>query len=212
MITELFPSLYLLRPAQPAPKTQFTYLLRRREGNILFATKYVALAHAADLDALGGVRHILLGDRHHATAKTVALAQHFDTVLTASDIEAKALATAGVAVGRRLAFERQAFAPDLEILPTPGHTRGAFSYLWTRGRRRFLFIGDTLVPIGGSWEYWVVKPNRAQMQNTVAALAAVDFDTILSNSFAAEPTAWLDVDAASRAQMFAELGARLKRS
>jgi hypothetical protein len=56
VISELFPSLFLLRAAKPAAKDRFTYLLRRREGNILLATKDDALAHAADLLALQAAR------------------------------------------------------------------------------------------------------------------------------------------------------------
>jgi len=209
VITEIFPSLFLLRAANPAAKDRFTYLLRRRDGNILLATKDDARAHAADLDALGGVQHVLLGDRHHALPATVGFARRCGTVLAASGIEAKALAASGVKVGRILEFERHAFAPDLEILPTPGHTRGALSYLWTHGGRRFLFIGDTLVPVDGGWQYWVSPRSRTLMLTTVNVLAGVKFDVILSNSFAASPTAWAEVDGTYRRKMFAELSARL---
>jgi hypothetical protein len=212
VITEIFPSLFLLRAAKPGSKDRFTYLLRRREGNILLATKDDVLAHAADLDALGGVQHVLLGDRHHALPANVAFARRCGTVLAASAIEAKALAASGVKVGRILEYERHAFAPDLQVLPTPGHTRGALSYLWTHGDRRFLFIGDTLVPVDGAWQYWVTAPNRTRMLNTVNALAGVKFDVILSNSFAASPIAWAEVDGAYRRKMFAELSARLSRA
>ncbi len=209
MITEIYPSLYLLRPAKPPPMTQFTYLLKRRAGNILLATKYVARAHAAEIEALGGAQHVLLGDRHHALAETEALAKRLGTALTASDLEAKALAAAGVTVAHKLEFGPQQWSDDFEILPTPGHTRGAFSYLWTQGKRRYLFIGDTLVPVDGQWEYWVTKPNRAQMRKTIDALARIDCDVILSNSFAATPTAWVEVDGAYRKKMFGGLRARL---
>jgi hypothetical protein len=50
------------------------------------------------------------------------------------------------------------------------------------------------------------------MLNTVNALADVKFDVILSNSFAARPTAWAEVDGAYRRKMFAELSARLSRA
>jgi hypothetical protein len=50
------------------------------------------------------------------------------------------------------------------------------------------------------------------MLKTVNALARVEFDVILSNSFAALPQAWFEVDGAHRTQMFAELGARLART
>jgi hypothetical protein len=202
MITEIYPHLFLLRPARPPPKTGFTYLLRRDEGNVLFTTKASVQEDLAALDALGGVQHLLLGDRHHALPATAQLAKRFGTVLSASAIEAKVLAAQGVEIGGQFEYRRQTLATDLELLPTPGHTRGAFSYLWTSGKRRFLFIGDTLVPVEGGWRYWVTKPNLGMFRETIGFLRGIEFDVILSNSFAATPVAWLEVDSGARQRLF----------
>ncbi len=202
---EIFPSLYLIRPERPEPKTPFTYLLRRAAGNLLFATK-ADVGHLAPAFAgIGGLSRILLGDRHHALPHTEALARQMGAPLCCSAVEAAVLKKSGVHVDQPLPLQRIRLAPDLEIIPTPGHTKGAFSYLWTHAGRRFLFIGDTLVPVDGTWRYWVSSPNRGQMRDTVRMLAGISFDVILSNSFAATPVAWVPVDARSQAEMFAEL-------
>lgn len=211
MIAEIFPSLFLIRSAGRAPGTPYTYLLRRAAGNILFNTKDDISAFEPDLVALGGVQHILLGDRHHAASHSVAFARRMRAALTASTIEAKALKSAGVEVGRALPHERTHYAPDLEIIPTPGHTRGAFSYLWTHRKKRYLFIGDTLVPEKGQWQIYVTRPNRELMLRTINEVAKLDFDVILSNSFAALPAAWFEVTAASRKTIFAEVRKTLGR-
>jgi hypothetical protein len=205
MLEEIFPSLYWLRSPARSSGTPFTYLLRRLEGNILFGTKEDVAPFARELRSMGGVHAILLGDRHHALRHSVAFAQSMGTVLTASDIEAKALKAAGVETGQSLAHERTSFAADIEIIPTPGHTKGAFSYLWTNGKKRYLFVGDTLVPQNGGWEFYVTKPNRPLMARTLELLAAVKFDVILSNSFAATPVAWLEVSPQARSKIFAGL-------
>jgi len=205
MIEEIFPALYWLRSPARSAGTPFTYLLRRPEGNILFGTKEDLSPFDRELRSLGGVQSILLGDRHHALPDSVAFARSMETVLTASAIEAKALQATGVAVGQALPHEKAAFAADLEIIPTPGHTRGALSYLWTNGKKRYLFIGDTLVPRDGGWEFYVTKPNRLIMARTVELLATLKFDIILSNSFAASPVAWLETGAQTRSKMFAGL-------
>lgn len=208
---EIFPSIFLVRPQRAAPKTQFPLLIRRRGGNILFATKDDISPFLNELQKLGGVSHMFLGDRHHAVPRTAANAKQLKAVLAASDIEAKALEPKGVHVQLQLPHERQQFAADLEIIPTPGHTPGAFSYLWTSERgKRFLFIGDTLVPIDGSWEFWVIKPRRAMFLTTLNFLAKLEFDVILSNSFACTPKAWFEVDAAARKTMFVDLRKRLQ--
>jgi len=209
MLQEIFPSLFWLRSPQRAPATPFTYVLRRPTGNILLGTKENLSSFADTLQSLGGINSILLGDRHHALPHSAAFARECGAVLTASDIEAKALRQAGVVVGRTLPHARAPFADDLEIIPTPGHTRGALSYLWTNGRKRYLFIGDTLVPQAGIWEFYVTRANRSAMARTVRLLATVKFDVILSNSFAAAQLAWLEVTAQSRAGLFAEVLDRL---
>ena len=65
---------------------------------------------------------------------------------------------------------RYHLADDLEVIPTPGHTRGEVSDLWSNAGRRFLFIGDTLVPIDGRWAFWVTRPNRPLMCQTIDML------------------------------------------
>ena len=209
MITEIFPSLFWIHLAERVPGTPYTYLLRRDTGNILFNTKADLTAFEPELASLGGVQHILLGDRHHAAPHSVAFSRRMRAPLTASTIEAKALQSKGVEVGKVMPHERTKFSPDLEIIPTPGHTRGAFSYLWTNRKKRYLFIGDTLVPESGQWQIYVTRPNREMMLHTVNELAKLEFDVILSNSFVALPTAWFEVTARSRKKIFDEVREKL---
>jgi glyoxylase-like metal-dependent hydrolase (beta-lactamase superfamily II) len=158
MIAEIYPSLFLLRNALSASQSQFVYLLRHDAGVVLFGTKADLSAHYGDLRALGRITHVLLGDRHHASAYTAQLAQHFDVPIGASQIEASVLK--GVTIRAIVPFRRTQILPALEAIPTPGHTPGALSYLWTREGRRFLFVGDTIVPVDGEWRYWVSKANQ----------------------------------------------------
>ena len=203
MIAEIYPSLYLLRNALSASQSQFVYLLRHDAGVVLFGTKADLSAHYGDLRALGKITHVLLGDRHHASAYTAQLAQHFDVPIGASQIEASVLK--GVTIRAIVPFRRTQILPALEAIPTPGHTPGALSYLWTREGRRFLFVGDTIVPVDGEWRYWVSKANQSVMRESMRLLATLDPDVILSNSFAATPTAWIEVSPPARAQLFADL-------
>jgi hydroxyacylglutathione hydrolase len=168
------------------------YLLRHDAGVVLFGTKADLSAHYGELRALGKITHVLLGDRHHASAYTAQLAQHFDVPIGASQIEASVLK--GVTICAIVPFRRTQILPALEAIPTPGHTPGALSYLWTREGRRFLFVGDTIVPVDGE---------------SMRLLATLDPDVILSNSFAATPTAWIEVSPPAGAQLFAGLDRRL---
>jgi len=204
-LKEIYPSLFLLLPARQEPKTQLTYLIKRAAGNILFATKADIKDAEPDIAAAGGVSLVLLGDRHQASPHTVAMARRLGAPIAASGIEAGVLKKLGIEIDTALPYQPAELAPDLEIIPTPGHTKGAFSYLWTSGKRRFLFVGDTIVPVNGSWQYWVSPPRRAEMRRTIEKLSGLDFDVILSNSFAAVPRGWLETPPQYREDMFNEL-------
>jgi len=201
----------MILPPRPDAKIRLTYFIRRPAGNILLATKADMSDAEPDIAAAGGVSLILLGDRHHATPDTVTMARRLGARIIVSSIEATALKKQGVEIDTALPYQPCQLAPDLDIIPTPGHTKGAFSYLWTSGERRFLFIGDTIVPVDGSWKYWVSPPRRPEMRRTIEKLAALRFDVILSNSFAATPTGWLDAPPNYRKAMFAELMRSLER-
>jgi glyoxylase-like metal-dependent hydrolase (beta-lactamase superfamily II) len=181
------------------PTSQTTYLLQHTNGLIIFATKADLSPHDALIRKLGPVTHILLGDRHHVSEHTVQLAQRYGVPLSASKSEA--VAVKPLVIGNILPYERFEVIPGLLAIPTPGHTRGAFSYLWSEAGRRYLFIGDTLVPIDGRWEYWVTQKNRALMRESMQALAALKCDVVLSNSFAAKPYTWKEMSAADWAAL-----------
>ncbi len=202
MIQEIFPCLYLVRAADPSATTQYTYLLRRPAGNILLATKADLAEDWDALTALGPVSHILLGDRHHVGAASAGLSAKLGVPLSATKVEAAAARRPDLDITDILREGRYSLADDLEVIPTPGHTKGAVSYLWSQGGRRFLFIGDTLVPIDGRWAFWVTRPNRPLMRQTIDRLRDVAFDVILSNSFACTPHAWFEVTPEDRSALF----------
>lgn len=206
---EIFPSLFLIRPAQGLAPTPFTYLLKRPAGNVLFATKADLAGQEEAILAKGKVSHVLLGDRHHALPATEAMARRLGVGLSCSQIEALALKRQGVTVTLPLPLQAQQLAPDLEIIPTPGHTPGAFAYRWRHQGRHFLFIGDTLVPVNGEWKFWVTSAKRALLRQSLRDLAKIPFDVILSNSFAAAPLAWIEVTAQDRQKIFAALDRQL---
>jgi glyoxylase-like metal-dependent hydrolase (beta-lactamase superfamily II) len=65
-------------------------------------------------------------------------------------------------------------APALRALPTPGHTPGHTSYLWAE-EGGVLFAGDVAVHVLGLRESFV-HSDRAQARETLARLAALDFE------------------------------------
>lgn len=182
-IPTILPNLHVLREEDADDSVPYTFFLKCSAGNVLLATKADIGSYLETLESHGGVQSILLGDRHHASKLTLQVADHFKVPLTSSDIEAKALKASGINVGNMLPFVKQSFREDICIIPVPGHTRGAFAYIWSSEAGKVLFIGDTLVPVKDEWQFWVTKPNRIKMLKTMQMLKEQEFDYIVSNSF-----------------------------
>jgi len=195
---KLYPNIYLVNENAISDGTGSTFLITRRGGNVLFPTKFDI---SGELDAIkdkGPVSHLLIGDRHQVGPNSIKLAKSLKQPLTASDIEAKAVKKKGLTVANALPLTDHKLAPNLLALPTPGHTPGALSYLYTTPTRRYLFIGDTLVPSGGDWKYWVSKGNRELMCETLNRLISLEFDVLICNSFAATDGAAVEITKRSK--------------
>ncbi len=115
-----------------------SYLIVRREGNVLVDSPRAAKPLLDRIEALGGVRYLFLTHRDDV-ADHEKLASRFgcERILHERDVTR---GTAGVE--RKLGgAEPIALAPDLRVVPVPGHTPGSAALLY---RNRFLFTGDHL--------------------------------------------------------------------
>ncbi|UVM52693.1 hypothetical protein LOY38_12005 [Pseudomonas sp. B21-015] len=183
---EILPNLFLIKDDANASPAPFTFLALRPEGNVIFGTKADISSHYADIEKLGSVSAILIGDRHHVSQDTIKASAYFGAPLMCSTIEAKVLSAKGFEIAAALPFLKRTLGSDIEIIPTPGHTKGAFSYLWDNGINKILFIGDTLVPVEHAWQYWVSPPSRKKLAETLVQFKDLQFDYIISNSFACQ--------------------------
>jgi hypothetical protein len=195
---EILPNLFLIRNDAHASPSPFTYLALRPEGNVLFGTKADISPFYTDIEKNGGVYAVLIGDRHHVSPDTIKMSAHFNAPLMCSNIEAKILSAKGFKINAALPYEQRALGSDIEIIPTPGHTTGAFSYLWDNGVNKILFIGDTLVPVEQAWQYWVSPPSRKKFADTLNRLKVFEFDHIISNSFACQGGACRRISSAEK--------------
>ncbi|NEQ43903.1 MAG: MBL fold metallo-hydrolase [Leptolyngbya sp. SIOISBB] len=154
-----------------------SYFIQRPEGNILIDSPRFAAPLVKQLESLGGVRYLYLTHRDD-----VADHQKFhdrfgcDRLLHADDI------TAGTAnIELPLAGTNPIeLAPDLQIIPVPGHTKGHTVLLY---RDRFLFTGDHLA--------WSVRLHQlhafrnycwyswSELVESMEKLATYDFEWVL---------------------------------
>ena len=131
--------------------TTHAYLWTSAPGrNVLFYST-VSDADFAEIERRGGVAHQYLSHHDEAGPMLRRLAERFGARLHAPRGDAARiaeLADVDVWLDQRLVDEN-----GVEVIPTPGHTRGSTSYLVTGvGGERYLFTGDTVFTGGdGSW-------------------------------------------------------------
>lgn len=111
-----------------------SYLIRRPDGNVLVDSPRAATPLVHAVERLGGAKRMFLTHRDD-------VADHEEwRARTGCERVAHALDVRGV---ERLIEGREpvALAPDLLVIPTPGHTRGSACLLY---KETFLFTGDHL--------------------------------------------------------------------
>ena len=76
--------------------------------------------------------------------------------------------------------KRHVLGGDFEVIPTPGHTPGATTYLWDSGDRRLLFTGDTIYLIDGEWVAAVLdSSDRAAYLASLELIRELEFDVLV---------------------------------
>lgn len=115
-----------------------SYFIQRPEGNVLVDSPRFAAPLVKRLEELGGVRYLYLTHRDDV-ADHQAFHDHFgcDRILHRDEINS---GTASVEI-KPEGLDPLQLAPDLLIIPVPGHTRGHTVLLY---RNQFLFTGDHL--------------------------------------------------------------------
>jgi glyoxylase-like metal-dependent hydrolase (beta-lactamase superfamily II)/ferredoxin len=115
-----------------------SYFIQRPEGNILIDSPRFAAPLVKRLEEMGGVRYLYLTHRDDV-ADHQKFQEHFkcDRILHADDIGSD---TKNVEI-KLSGTETIEFAPDVLIIPVPGHSKGHTVLLY---RQKFLFTGDHL--------------------------------------------------------------------
>jgi glyoxylase-like metal-dependent hydrolase (beta-lactamase superfamily II)/ferredoxin len=124
--------------ASPRSFGAASWLVRRQGGNVLVDSPRYATVLALRMEELGGAKLMFLSHRddvadHDRWARRLGCAR----VLHEADVT-----PASEGVERRLAGDDPVrLAPDLLVIPVPGHTAGSCALLWDE---TFLFTGDHL--------------------------------------------------------------------
>ncbi|MDB5096712.1 MAG: beta-lactamase [Cyanobacteria bacterium RYN_339] len=163
-IRQLLPGLFALGHPSPLTDDADAYLIVRPDGNVLVDLPAFHQDLLPQLQALGDLRYIFV--THEDTLGEVEDFQlHFgaEVIMHESEADQVQLAVAHAFTGTH------AFADDLQVIHTPGHTRGSSCLLWRR-HGGCLFVGDHLLPQGDAlvperfdWTYdWDLQQAQAR--------------------------------------------------
>jgi glyoxylase-like metal-dependent hydrolase (beta-lactamase superfamily II) len=117
-----------------------SFLIRRAQGNAMVDSPRFASQVVPALEGMGGLQMILLTHRDDV-ADAHLYAERFGARVFIHEADRSAAPYATDLITGRAASD---IAPDLRVIPMPGHTRGSVAYLHGAA----LFTGDSL-----SWEF-----------------------------------------------------------
>jgi glyoxylase-like metal-dependent hydrolase (beta-lactamase superfamily II)/ferredoxin len=154
-----------------------SYLIQRPEGNILVDSPRFAAPLVKRLEEMGGVRYLYLTHRDDV-ADHAKFQKHFgcQRILHRDDVTAD---TRGVEI-QLTGTEPFEFAPDVLIIPVPGHTKGHTVLLYDQ---RVLFTGDHLAWSPDRQQLYAFRQlcwySWPELVRSMHRLAAYDFEWVL---------------------------------
>lgn len=178
------PNLYASPPIDlgfgRVPLQARAFLLQRPWGNLLlYGAEAIGPDQEPTVRALGGIARQYLNHAHEATVANGRIAETFGAPLTVH--EGDAAEVARIARPGETFSDRHLVDGDFEVIPTPGHTAGATSYLWDTGQYRVLFTGDTIFLRDGEWVAALLDgiSDRVAYVSSLQLLRELDFDLLV---------------------------------
>jgi glyoxylase-like metal-dependent hydrolase (beta-lactamase superfamily II) len=155
------------------------FLLQRGQGNLLIYSAGTVADDARAVEKLGGVSRHYLNHWHEAAfGGGDRIAETFAAPLFCHEHERSSVSQTASVAGTFSA--RHMAGDDLEVIPIPGHTRGATAYLWDSGRHRCLFTGDSLYLRDGEWVAAVLESSdRAAYIESLELIRELEFDVLV---------------------------------
>jgi hypothetical protein len=150
------------------------FLLERRDGNLLIYSVPGLASVGPAIEELGGISRQYLNHWHEAGfASDWVKAPLFVHENERAAVEAKTHVRATFS-------RRHLLDDDFEVIPTPGHTSGATTYLWDTGRHRLLFTGDTIFLRDGEWVAALLgSSEREPYMESLELIRELDFDVLV---------------------------------
>jgi glyoxylase-like metal-dependent hydrolase (beta-lactamase superfamily II) len=108
--------------------------------------------------------------------------------------------------------KRHVLGGDFHVIPTPGHTPGATTFLWDGGDRRLLFTGDTIYLDGGEWVAAVLdSSDRTAYLESLELIRELDFDVLVPWAARAGQPFFAETDRADARRRIDSIAERIRR-
>ena len=129
MLIETLPGVHLVE-SNGRKGFGYSCLVTRPSGNILLDPgRLGSLSDSfGEIEAKGGIRTIIVSDRHLGGGRADEAKHRFGSTIYASDIEFAAFAKRGLC-DKPLPYVDQVVEGDIRLITTPGHTPGQFTSL-----------------------------------------------------------------------------------
>jgi glyoxylase-like metal-dependent hydrolase (beta-lactamase superfamily II) len=171
------PALYASarQPLPFAPSSDMrAFLCRREHGNLLIYSTSELASETQAIEALGGISRQYLNHRHEAAFTSESVMSPLFVHEKEHEPVAEKTRVDGTFTARHMLDD------DFEVIPTPGHTPGATSFLWDSGRHRLLFTGDTIYLSEGEWVAAVLdSSDRDRYIASLELIRELDFDVLV---------------------------------
>jgi hypothetical protein len=158
----------------------YSYLLRRPQGNLFLArmarTAAITGEYAA-IEAAGGIAKIYITDNHFSGPNCEAVSRQFGAPILYPEKEHPKLAARGFSNAGTFPNTRHFVEPDLEVIPTPGHTAGGVCFLWHSPQGRMLFSGDFLYNSGPAWV--VGSKTLSKVRGSLELIRDLEFEVLV---------------------------------
>jgi glyoxylase-like metal-dependent hydrolase (beta-lactamase superfamily II) len=160
-------------PFAPALEIR-AFLLQRDRGNVLVYSVTGLEEEAAAIEELGGISRHYLNHWHEA----MFASEWMSAPLFVHENERAEVAERYRVRGTF--SKRHLLDDDFEVIPTPGHTRGATSYIWDSGEHRMLFTGDSVLLSDGEWVAAVLdSSDREAYIESLELIRGLEFDVLV---------------------------------
>ena len=181
---QLYADLWQTRVENPFSDVMtHAYIILHTEGNILvYNTSHPDDIHA--MEALGGLRLHCLSHRHEAGDSLQIINEKYHPQLCIDRLEASYITQRNVTVELT---ETTTLAKGFRAIPTPGHTSGGFSYVYSSPTGlTYLFTGDTFFQSHSRWSTFILTDqggNAAHLAESLMTLRALQPGVVLCSAF-----------------------------